>query len=986
MNQPQQPQSQPPQPRRRTNSLGCLGVLSIFCLMTFTALEVGLAWKLDARWFDRVAYWRAPLVGGADGGGAMVSAEDAGPKWEQFKQELAAEAQRPAAKPRIEPKVTEPKPAAFRLTAAVDPQSGGEIATDGGVRVQVPPGAVDRATQLSVTPIEALPDSMAGSFAGPVVDVRVGDAEHYQYQRPVALTLPFDKNTPGDVALATWENGRWQRVTSTVDREAGTVSAMVMHTSFWSVMGDGAKWAFKTFVISTPVGWTARIAYNTLFTPTGRAALQSAAWIGQDEYETPEGNFKIHYMTDGEHAVPNPASRNGAGVPNFVVEVGTHLETMRRELEGYGFPLEPVSLIRHDVFISKMDAWGEARPGGPINLASDIYAKADTDDIPRVAAMRHVLGRLLALLAQAQYVRYWGITPDKYDWMHMSSALVESAMSLQGGAPSPLVLQELDLSAQWLDRLPELPMDALTREQAEAYSLFFWHMGREQGLRVVGSMYGARFSEYQLPALDAAVRESCNKTLVEQFTDFAWAYYQIGLTDYSLRGSHRSTVKPDVQMARQSKASPEFTYVTKTLGDGGVRNDWQAQNHVNMPHLTARAAYLRIAALPPGYEAPKLVIAFRPLGDAGALRYRVGAASHEVGFGESSIKPVDAEGAIPGNGVSVAYNLDDGRQRTQFTTLVVNASLDQQSQGASVERWLLLHPDYVTYEKDTLHPDRNWYEIKWARAKLKDYPQAFKGYKVYRKQTGEPDDAYEFIARVSEEERFSDQTIFDAGSYEYTVAVEDVFENESAFAPPRVDPFEGVWEGDITLVDGSLVEPFILGVQGEYNKSKEESLAEIDAIPDAAKRERRRTEYFNDLKDLEETGNKIVELLRTFEEFARVGIPVEMHIRREGGDYEMRFAEIMWQPMSEADSEWIKLESVGPTTLGIVEPIEETENELNIDLEPMLLPLHRMDPEGEKPNVIRVDEYEINVDKPQEKLKVYSKLRWNFTRKSTTSP
>ena len=104
-------------------------------------------------------------------------------------------------------------------------------------------------------------------------------------------------------------------------------------------------------------------------TSTGRSAAASTFpwWLtGGEEYETPRGNFKIHYVTlEDEDAVPDdPAFRRaripfeGKGTPKghplYVRYLGELLEDCLKGFNKMGLEVPRAEHIRYDVFVENL--------------------------------------------------------------------------------------------------------------------------------------------------------------------------------------------------------------------------------------------------------------------------------------------------------------------------------------------------------------------------------------------------------------------------------------------------------------------------------------------------------------------------------------------------------------------------------------------------------------------------------------------------------
>lgn len=67
-------------------------------------------------------------------------------------------------------------------------------------------------------------------------------------------------------------------------------------------------------------------------------------------YDTPDGNFKVHYVIEGDNSVPNPqVDQNFNGHPDWVDTVGMVLEHVwNAETEGFGYDHPPSDILNPD--------------------------------------------------------------------------------------------------------------------------------------------------------------------------------------------------------------------------------------------------------------------------------------------------------------------------------------------------------------------------------------------------------------------------------------------------------------------------------------------------------------------------------------------------------------------------------------------------------------------------------------------------------------
>lgn len=156
-----QPTPQPPRPpARRTNSLGCLGVFSILCLLTFTSAEVFVVYLLDPTWFDRIAVWRGPVfprdvivedepVTGAVAGASSLPTPSPGYKTESLAEAQARIAVAGTPPPRFEVDWSR-FPVAASASTLISRSRGGVVRLKDGSGIELPAGALPADTTVTV--------------------------------------------------------------------------------------------------------------------------------------------------------------------------------------------------------------------------------------------------------------------------------------------------------------------------------------------------------------------------------------------------------------------------------------------------------------------------------------------------------------------------------------------------------------------------------------------------------------------------------------------------------------------------------------------------------------------------------------------------------------------------------------------------------------------------------------------------------------------
>jgi hypothetical protein len=121
------------------------------------------------------------------------------------------------------------------VTSATIGAGGGAVATDDGVVLEIPPGALPADTAITVTRVA---EAGAGTV-GPVFELGPDGTE---FAEPVRLTLPFDPaaaraTPPEELLLATRAGGDWTgQGWALVDTSSSTVTGLILHFSEWAVI------------------------------------------------------------------------------------------------------------------------------------------------------------------------------------------------------------------------------------------------------------------------------------------------------------------------------------------------------------------------------------------------------------------------------------------------------------------------------------------------------------------------------------------------------------------------------------------------------------------------------------------------------------------------------------------------------------------------------------------------------------------------------
>jgi len=978
----------------RSRGFGCLGIFSILCLSFFTTIELAALFRLNPDWFDRMAFWRGPILEPE-----YTLVNDPKSREEQAKSDAELIRQ-------MESAADPGKVMLLDLATVVgqyEPQSGLTLSNPTGAEFRIPAGALPNSVQVSMTPATALPAAMSAELAGPVYQIRVGAAEHTNFRQPANITLPMFAEKSKSATIAIWDGNRWQALDSKIDSTGKLITAQVPHLSLLGVLTQPLTGRLIAGLGGTGAALITFIATS----PTIRAGTRSAVWWAEGLPKIETQNFVVHYYPNEtwlrthprpnlgnprggpappptiatpppptEHAVIEDAKyaltrgRKSGEHPLFVQDVAEWLEQSRSKLEALGVPLRKPAAIRYDVFLIAMKDYGDTNMGGPVFISTKLPEFAERDKYSLEAAMRSTIAHELVHVAQDSWFRMDQGWRWRW-WMESSAAYLGDRCWEPDFAPDTVRRAYLMTNVGLANRLPASPMDAAKDSDYYAYATFYGWLDRTRsgaGLKFV-QLANAQ-ADATIAGLDKFARDAAGAGLGDLWTEFAMDFYHNDLWRGETTPSVHRGISLHSQLLGQSYRSgaggkdiPDvsFSYVTR----GGTRTDWALTHVRRTPHLSAQALYVRADQLAPAIRKGKLVVAVEPQNDGTPPEVLI--ADTTLGGGLPAKGNPGTFAAVGGPNRSILLdNWGTGGGKNAATILLVNRSLTEMAGSVYLRRWLLLAPAFAEFQREEpvggLH-SRHW-TVTWHRAELKDFPEAFKGYNVYRRKWGEPDSAFVRVKTEAPDEVYTDHAPDDE-DYAYMVRVVDALGNESADSPvEKYDPFQGIWEGEVKLVDGSLVEPLIAAFKKAGEEEEKKELAAIAKIEDPAERARRQREWDATKQKVKSLFEDVVKLLRTFEQFARLGIPIQMKIRRTKGEYFMSFPEVCWQATGWKDEDDIAMTRDGMQTLKVKKMPE--------GLPDMFLRLHRKDE-------IRG---EYTLDKTEGNQRLFCKIKWSFERKA----
>ncbi len=926
--------------QRRRNSIGCLGVLAVLILTPLTVgLLTALLW-MNPAWLEPIVWWRAPLVKDL----AVTVDMPAGEAELRKLLDLPDTPDEAAMPYRDGPEWVRLETAG--LSAPYDPATGGGIEGADGLALRVPAGALENPGTLTMTPVvKVLPESGI-RLIGPTYDIRMGERAHLVFKTPATLSLPVLLDTlPEEVGLLVWENGGWVEVESVVNPEDQVITAQIDHASIWGV----------GMVIAGALG----VSDGTV-----RAAAKAVTWTGYEEFSTLSGNFKFHYALTGPHSVPSdrdylalmgkplhtPYLVTKEGIPLYVQDLGYILEYCRHEFATLGLHLPAANVSSYDVFLESLGkSYGSSGLGGPMIISSRLDLQAAMDGLPLDKLIRSVCAHELVHVSQGEgYSDFVAAAEGHFGvvrkwWIEMCAEYLANFMWDEAGQP----LGEFALRFQNDARLPATPMIGAPDPQHYAYASFFHWVDDTQGpykafawIRVVDKAWWA-----DPESIDAAARSVFSGSgLVDLFREFSFDFYNDDLKEGDLFPQFHRRVTLSRQSTRQSYASLPFMFLTAEDpgegpgGDPAVRIDTRKRSFVTekTSGLSAQAAYLHFGGLPEELR-PKLVI--RAHGPANLPEnlavylswnnlYRSSRSSYPFVFAAGGLKRIPPSDS--GRLVAVLDKLATESTPDHATIVVMNRSLAKEAPSLTIERWLLLPPRYVEFSRSFDH-DSLW-RVRWPKVDLKQF-NCFKTYRVYRKPIGASDEAFVQVMDTKQEEVEVDA--LDLQSYEFTVRVVDIEDNESHNAPPADIRFSGTWSGTVRMSRGSIVKSLKnLGRDRWAEKAVERfPIGEIPILGEM----------------------NPAAFLIMLEQGLKIGMPVKLEIREEEGQLEGRLLALggLDYGLNATLNTWYALERSSPKTVKLVNP--------PLDLAAPELKMHRYDKSGEKPAVVRCDNWRVRI-------------------------
>jgi hypothetical protein len=683
-----------------------------------------------------------------------------------------------------------------------------------------------------------------------------------------------------------------------------------------------------------------------MFTSTGQAQAVAMRWAFCDEYETPRGNFKIHYVTTGEDAVPDDDAFRSAGIPFngkgtpdgyplYVRYIGKLLEDCLTGFNRMGLDVPEALLIRYDIFVQDMNgSWGQPRLGGPLFFSSKLLTFNGANNRLADQIIRFIAAYNLAWIALDEHFNSQTIGPSMWFAELVATYVGYHYWEDQGQTVYDLFGTRIYRGQKFL----LWPMNK-TGQGTVGYSLFpRWidrSFSKRSGLKCLLAACESWLGRtVELKDLDSGIKatlKSQNTGLADLFTRFALDYYHNDLWG----GDRKSESLTKAMLPRWnryaaaealSEAPYKFLRVTY-LSDydySTLVNLWESHEfggevrsgRRHLPRLSAEAAYMHVGHFPSTQKA-KLVVRITtheaPSPDLAVFFAEGrcdGAPPYSGSPGEPqrlSLKP----GGLP---MVVVDRVGQRNQPNCATVVAVNRSLDTSVRGPHVERWLLLPPEDVTFWRE----GENHWQVKWEEAGLKKKKAVWGEYQVWRKKVGEPNEAFTRVDRTPNEYHSWGAGRTNPDDYVFTVSVIDAFGNESHRAPvPDRDPFVGDWSGFIREKHGLYITESTDVIDTVYDQKMKEAWAKIQRMPVSTMHERRlKRDEEESLKFMQGLLGTVVDVLKQAAPVAstvvrKPGVPVAFTIRRFEGDYFLTVKSVAGMAVSDHRLADIPLEADG---------------------------------------------------------------------------
>ncbi len=856
-----------------TSRFGCLGC-SWVAAMVFgsVVLSATLIW-IAPQWLQPILFWNEPPQP---------------PEAILISEELLTDdgETEPAANPETEVE----KWQRFAVAAEYREAEGIELTTLGGSTFHLPPGAISGDRPVTITPVTRVPGAMVQDGAipvGPVFHLQIGGEEHWSFDRPIEVSVPFDPAVTGRSfeqarpTLAVWETDRWRPLPTAYDAGRATLRADVPHASIVGLLWGVGK--------GVAIGWA------IVTTEPAQAIWQQLKSKCDAVYST--DNFDLNYLSAGKDGAPMPDSDyldhtayNGKkhdGHPRYITDLGDFLEDGRKWLPDVRMSVPEVWFDRYEAFVIPLDDFGASKLGGPLIISTTMEYDGK---LPANLAydMRRTCVHELIHVAQDESIsnlqdfaldlRWWIETTAE----HLSIKL----MKARAGQANPKPFFYTSRSP----RLPAVGLDGSTELQPYAYARLLDWM-EANGVDTVDAIQAVN-SRWKISekALDEEIRKRNSKGLglSDYHATFAREYYLANAWTGSMTGRDKARLVYDLGRFRFP--------VISTLVRGNYVARFYDEIKIEEPAVVSKIYAFDARSLPKRRQTHLVVQVEAPLtANATSIFY-----AEQRGNPPYDGKPpaFAVHYARPVATIMSSKKMASGRNLSddyinRMTVVVNHGSFASDDAPITVRRWMLMAPEWVSAFRQN---DGN-YAVSWHQAEIKSAADgaAFIGYDLYRRPFGAtefPNAPVNFLPLT--DEFYVDNPPSD-GFWEYTVRVVDSAGNLSEPAPidTEGDPFVGTWEGRLRLIEGSVAELATRTLRAEIARSGGGQPEGVEALIAAFEG-----------------------MLTAVNLMLRIGVPVTFEVSNERGKYVVRPVKAMGKPVG--DAEELVLDRLGLSTIGML--------------------------------------------------------------------